>query len=351
MHSHQLAGHPGRDKTLEMVTRNYYFLGMRKLVHQYVAKCESCQRHKGKVEKPAILHQYPRDIDPWDYTSMDFMGPLATTDKENRYLLVFVDYLSRFVELVPTSTKSAVTVAEALRERVITRHSTPKVLISDNAKEFCGEVMQNLCNFYNIKKVATVAYHPQANGLVERANRKIIDCLKHVLSPTDGCWDEVIPDVQVALNATVNSSTGETPHYILHGYDKRLPTFLMEECQEIPPIYNWDDYISVRTVRTREIFQQVRHSLLEITVKRNKSADEKAVMPGAQVGQKCFLKNPVKQGPLYKVSPKFVGPYHVVEDVGKGKFKLKCMRTSVECVAHWNRIKLIVGDVDPFFMH
>ena len=75
---------------------------------------------KGEVRPKVTLQQYPSDLDPWEYTNMDFMGPLPVTEKGHQYLLVFIDFLSRYVELVPTASHTAVEVAEALRERVIT---------------------------------------------------------------------------------------------------------------------------------------------------------------------------------------------------------------------------------------
>ena len=73
-------------------------------------------------------------------------------------------------------------------------------------------------------------------------------------------------------------------------------------------------------------------------------------MPSAKVGQKVFVKCPVKEGPFFKMSPKFEGPYRIVEILGKGKFRVKHLVTHDVMVVHWNRLKLIRGDVDPFFM-
>ena len=84
---------------------------------------------------------------------MDFLGPFPTSIRDNNYCLVFIDYLSRWVEIVPTRNRLASTVAEALKSRIIVRHSCPEVLVSDNAPEFTSELLSKLCKFYDINKI------------------------------------------------------------------------------------------------------------------------------------------------------------------------------------------------------
>ena len=89
--------------------------------------------------------------------------------------------------------------------------------MSNNALEFTSELFCKLCTFYNIKKCNIVAHKPSSNGLVERTNKKIIEILRTVISPKTTNWDWWLDDIQLAINNTVNSSTGETPHFLLYG--------------------------------------------------------------------------------------------------------------------------------------
>ena len=91
---------------------------------------------KGEVRPKVTLQQYPSDLDPWEYSGIEFMGPLTVTEKGHQYLIIFVNFLSRYVELVPTVIQTAVEVAEALKGRghyTILRYSTLRVLICNNA--------------------------------------------------------------------------------------------------------------------------------------------------------------------------------------------------------------------------
>ena len=86
------------------------------------------------------LEHYPTSLTPFQVVAMDHMGPLLTTYHGNKYLLVFHDHLTKYYEIVPVRDRTAGTVAEALRSRIIMRHSCPEVLFSDNASVFMGDV-------------------------------------------------------------------------------------------------------------------------------------------------------------------------------------------------------------------
>ena len=91
------------------------------------------------------------------------MDPLPTTLQGNKYLLVFHCHLTKYLEIVPVRDRTAPTVAEALISRVIVRHSCPKVLLSDNAPEFVGEILKKVCENYQIKKCQIHPHKPSSN--------------------------------------------------------------------------------------------------------------------------------------------------------------------------------------------
>ena len=165
-HSHSLAGHPGIQKTCNIMSRNYFWPHCSQQTKEYILNCRTCQLSKGKVMNRAPLESYPSDLLPFMCVSTDTVGPLSTTDNGNKFILVFVDVLSRYTEIVPIKDRTSVSVAEALRHRIITHHSCPQTLLSDNALEFASELLDKLFNFYNIKKCNIVAHKPSSNGLV-----------------------------------------------------------------------------------------------------------------------------------------------------------------------------------------
>ena len=129
--SHSLAGHPGVQKTCRLVARNHFWPHCSSQTKQFVLNCETCQLNKGNVMKRAPLESYCHsNLLPFQCVSMDTVGPLPTTDNGNKFILVFVDFLSRYAEIVPVKNRTAVTVAEALKHRIITRHSCPQTLLN-----------------------------------------------------------------------------------------------------------------------------------------------------------------------------------------------------------------------------
>ena len=241
IHSSRLSGHPGIKKSLRIATHNYFWPNCSKDVERYVKQCITCNLHNGNVNPRACLDKYPTSLSSFQVVAIDHMGPLPTTYHGNKYLLVFDDHLTKYVEIVPVRDRTAGTVAEALMSHIIMRHSCPEVLLSDNAPEFTGEVLRKLCEFYGIKKCETHPYKPRSNGAVERTNRKIKDVLKTVVNHTTVDWDMVIDDLQLTLNNTVNMSTGETTHFLLYGYQKHMPLTLLDDARPPKPSINYCD--------------------------------------------------------------------------------------------------------------
>ncbi len=192
----------------------------------------------------------------------------------SQYLLVCIDHFSRFVVIAPVKNKTAASVAHALVTHLFCRYSTPRVLLSDNGAEFCNAMLAEICSQYNIKQTFRVAYHPQSNGLVEKANRKILDALRPVVNNLQEIWEDWLPQVSACINSSINKSTAKSPHYILYGVDKRLPYDLLASRRKA--VYNIDDYASQQLQVFSDIHANVRNkfeaSRAEMIAKQHKRA-------------------------------------------------------------------------------
>ncbi len=173
VHDVPISGHPGRDKTLAIAQKRYYWPMLHNDVESHVAQCVTCAQHKGVVKGPAPKLQNPLPEAPWGVTSMDLLQ-LPQSHHDSRHLLVRVDHLTRFVVLTPLKDKTATVVAHALVSHLFCPFSTPRVILSDNGAEFQNAVVSKICSQFRIKQTFTMAYHPASNSLVERANRKIL---------------------------------------------------------------------------------------------------------------------------------------------------------------------------------
>ena len=333
------SAHPGKDRTLRQARLNYYWTTMRADIYSHVEKCHSCATFKGNVQAPAPILSYPIAELPWDRVSIDLMTNFPTTANGNKHLLVCVDQFSRFCELIPIPDKTAETVATAFKDRVIAQHTSPKILISDQGGEFINNILDNLCKMYKIKKVNITSHHPASNGLVERQNKKILDCLRHVIDSSETEWDRFIADVQSALNGSINSSIGDTPHFILYGVDKRLPYDLLLD--EIRPLYNYDDFVQVRFRQSQSIFRKVKRQLEESTEKMIAQQHKRAGNLKIEVGSLVYVQVHENQSLFKKLAEKFEGPYRVISPESGNKWRLKSLITGKEKVAHIDHLKTV----------
>lgn len=235
-HDTPYSGHRGTGKTSERVREKYFWHGMQKKVQNYCAQCVSCIRHKASHNRRrAPLQVFEEVAHPFQRAGMDIVGPFPTTTEGNRYLLVFVDHLTKYSEVVAMPDQKAETVAKKFVELVILRHGVPQQILTDQGPNFTSRLFQDVCTLLRIRKLQTTAYHPQCNGAVERLNQTLVSMLSHYVRADQKDWDQWIPYCMFAYNTAKHESTDETPFYLLYGRNADLPDLLYE-----PPPVNYD---------------------------------------------------------------------------------------------------------------
>ena len=151
------------------------------------------------------------------------MGPFPETPTRNRYILVITEYLTCWCEATTVPDTSADTIAHALLHKLILYHGCPTQLLSDQGKQFAGEVMEVLTTSLGICSLLTSPYHPQTNGLTERMNKTLKQMISAYVDPLHSNWDRILPFVVHAHNTSVQASTRISPFRALYGRDPRLP--------------------------------------------------------------------------------------------------------------------------------
>ena len=333
VHDSPQAGHPGKDRSLREARKKYFWISMKKDICNHISQCRECAKHRGHLPPTAPIGEYPTPNKPWDTVSIDLLS-LPKSHQGSNYMLVCVDHFSRFVVLAPLSTKSADEVAHRLITHLICPYTTPKVLLSDNGSEFRNDVLKNICNQYNIAQTFVTAYHPASNGLVERANRKILETLRPIVSSLQHTWEDWLPQVAASINASENSFTGKSPHYIIYGYDKVLPYDLL--CDSPRPLYNLDDYAKSQIAIFQKIHNEVRRKLPASRAEMIARQHRRAVPSNISVGDVVMVQVPGRNS---KLSPKFDGPYKVTAR-NNNKVTLWGPHVSSPWTVHVDRLKL-----------
>ena len=307
---------------------------MRKDITHHCLVCTSCAEHRPARHYESPNLSYPIPHAPWDSLSIDLLK-LPLTESGNQFLLVCVDSFSRFCILVPLKDKSARSVARAFIDEVVCRYAAPRVLLSDNGSEFNNAILQAVCDSFHIRKCNIIPYSPQANGKVERANRRILDILRFIANSTSA-WDDHIPLVACSLNSAIHSSINESPHFVLFGTDKRLPHELLSSAPR--PLYCLDDYVKHRVHALQRIHTSVRDNLSDSQEAMLRQQHRRSTSHEIGIGDIVFHKVHDRHS---KLDPLFNGPHRVVELLQGHKTKIRELLTGKECVVHKDHLKRV----------
>ncbi|XP_074265593.1 uncharacterized protein LOC141588034 [Silene latifolia] len=172
-HEYACGGHFGAKKTARKVLESGFFWPtLFRDAHAMVKTCDRCQRVSNiskRGEMPQTPMIYCEIFDVW---GIDFMGPFPASCG-NVYILLAVDYVSKWVEAKATKTDDAKVVGEFIKTNIFSRFGFPKALISDRGTHFCNKAIGALLKKYGVLHKGSTAYHPQTNGQAEVSNREI----------------------------------------------------------------------------------------------------------------------------------------------------------------------------------
>jgi hypothetical protein len=180
---------PGGQRLYASLRRHYYWPRMVSDVDKVVAKCEQCLKERLALRRPhGNLPSLPAQ-EPLDYVAIDILGPLPKTKKGNQYLLFIADRFSKLDRTVPLTRITASVVAWDFMEQWVYLYGPPRHPLSDNGHHFTSGFFKTCRKAMGVQHIFTSAYHPQANGQVERFNRTILARLRALVGEEQGTWD------------------------------------------------------------------------------------------------------------------------------------------------------------------
>ena len=255
--------------------------------------------------------------------AVDILGPLPVTWKGNRYIVVFVEYLTKWPEIFPVQNIEAITTARLITEEIIPRHGAPRTLLSDRGSNFLSAIIKEVCTLYSIKKLNTSAYNPACDALVERLNSTLCQTLSMFVSKHQKDWDVFIPAALMAFRTSPNETTGESPFYLLYGREPLLPM----DVSLLPPA----DPASLIAEHRRQLVKQIelaqqiaKENIMRTQQKMKAYYDKRASEPDFVEGQKVWVFTPkTKKGLSKKLLHNFHGPYRVVEKLSPVHYRLR----------------------------
>jgi transposase InsO family protein len=192
---------------------------------RYVASCPECQRTGNISQRNSMPLKYNLQINLFDACGIDFMGPFKNS-YGYEYILVMVDYVSKWVEAMPchkASTEESITM---IKNVILPRFGTPRILISDGGTHFTGKNFKKCLSKLGIEHRVSTAYHPQTNGQVETSNRQLKSILNKTIEKGSKDWSKKLEGALWAYQTAFKTPIGMTPYQFVYGKACHLPVEL-----------------------------------------------------------------------------------------------------------------------------
>jgi transposase InsO family protein len=285
-HDKPSAGHPGRAKTLELLSREYYWPQMRKYVDQYVKNCNVCVRSKAPRNAPyGVLRPMPIPDGPWTDVSMDFVTDLPGSDGYNA-ILVVVDRLTKMRHLIPTTKEAdSKEVASLYIDNVWKLHGLPNTVVSDRGTQFVADFWKSLCKRLEISPRFSTAFHPQTDGQTERINAVMEQYLRIYVSYQQDDWVRWLPMAEFATNNHASETTRISPFYANSGRNPRMTFGPLEHGRTAA-----EDQANSIAREMKDIMEVLKSEMFRAQRIQEESTNmNRSPAPRYSIGEKVFL--------------------------------------------------------------
>ncbi|KAL6730064.1 hypothetical protein Aduo_001060 [Ancylostoma duodenale] len=314
-HSGLLAGHFGPRKVFRILSKRVFWETMKRDVWKWTRERRDCVLHNAHQKmtpplKPIIAAK------PYEIVGIDIleMGP---TSNGNRYILAVIDHFTKYGGAYAIPSKSAELIARVFFERWIADGGRlPKQLLSDQGPEFDNKVLSELCTTFGLKQIFTKGYNPRENGLTERFNRTLLGMLrKKVKIPVE--WDRLLPYCVLAYNTTPHETTGESPYFLLHGFDAALPWETLQEKEVTTYMVDLEEYIQELLVGTNAArsYAAEQSAKARSKMKAHYDRTKQVCRAPPRVGERVYLRVPTEKqtSSHQKLANEWTGPYRILE--------------------------------------
>ena len=322
-HDMPMAGHFGVHKTLELVSRNYWWPHLRNYVENYIRSCDACCRSKCPRHRPyGLLQPLPVPDGPWKSISMDFITDLPSS-KGFDSILTVVDRFTKMTHFLPcTKTINSQETADLVMREVFRHHGLPDDIISDRGPQFISTFWKHLFGLLQIDCKLSSSYHPETDGQTERTNQTVEQYLRCFINYQQDDWVDYLHFAEFSYNNSVHSSTKITPFFANTGVHPRWTILDHPRISKNPAAED-------RLRHIREIHIALSHHLHHAQATHKKFADRHRLnsspeKPKFQVGDRVWLlrRNVKTTRPCNKLDYQRLGPYLITKQINGVAFQL-----------------------------
>ena len=327
-HDCPAAGHTGRDRTYLKLARYFYWPGMSKTVKKFVKTCDRCQRIKGGQSRTGLLQSLPVPSQPWSDISMDFIMGLPLTCRGHNAILTFVDRLTKYVHLIPTTCNvDAEQSARLYIDNIFALHGLSRSIVCDRDPRFTSSFFKEVFSLLGTDIKMSTAHHPQTDGMTERVNRIVEDTLRSFVNHRQNNWDELLRLCEFAINDSYQASVGDTPFFLNHGQHPITPSALVSSgvAQNSSSDVTQCAWLDVR----KEALRLARDAMVAAQARQAIYADRGRGEGDLKVGEPVLvhkdflLTDEARAQPSDKLRHRWFGPFKILQHVAPNAYRLE----------------------------
>lgn len=314
-HCGPIGGHRGINATEKAVSLYYEIPNLRERIKGFIRKCPSCQVNKyNRVHRELPLTLTTTSVEPNDKVAFDIIGPFKYPNGDKLYGLTIQDDFTKYIAFCGINNCTAETIAKAFIEKWVFNYGIPRILLSDNGSNLCGEIMTAVANYFGIKRITTSLCHPQSNGALERSHARLAEFIRSTDGEleSDMEWEQKLECASYCYNTTVHTATGVTPFYLMFGRKPRLITSVGHELK----LKTASNYLATFQRNLETVWLKARENIERAKVKaieRDEMKTERRKVEEFFVGQQVLIMTRTVKGKTNRTEPVWMGPFNVTE--------------------------------------